>query len=239
MTKTTKKIKRRANKAFKKLTPFKGGKGQDKWLIFKVLPFKKNGFFLDLAATNGITNNNTYVLEKFFGWKGICVEPNPKFYQQLKKNRSSSIDCAVVSDKIETVEFRIDNGGNGGIIAEDTDNNLRTRSDELIRAEVISRQTITLTELLDRYNAPSVIDYFSLDVEGAEERVINGLDFEKYSFNSLTVERPTPTVNDILFSKGYLFVKNKRFDSFYVHESLKNNKRINCQQFEQIPPKEY
>ncbi len=41
-----------------------GQKGQDKWVINEVLNEKKNGFFLDLAATNGIELSNTFILEK-------------------------------------------------------------------------------------------------------------------------------------------------------------------------------
>jgi FkbM family methyltransferase len=239
LTAIIKKVKRRSRKAIKHLSPFKGGKGQDKWVILTALPFKKSGFFLDLAASNGITNNNTFVLEKKFGWNGICIEPNPIFFQKLKKNRNCIIDNSVVSDKNEVVNFRVDNGGNGGIVAEDTDNNSRTRSEELTNARIITLESTTLTQLLDKHNAPSIIDYFSLDVEGSEERIIRSFNFEKYRFNCLTIERPTPKVNQILFDKGYLFVKNRKFDSFYIHKSLSGNKKINYQSFEQIPPKEY
>ena len=41
-----------------------GGKDQDKWVSNELFNFKKNGFFIDLPATDGITDNNTYFLEK-------------------------------------------------------------------------------------------------------------------------------------------------------------------------------
>ena len=79
---------------------------------------QRKGFFLDLAAADGITSSNTHILEKLFGWDGICIEPNPTFLQKLKKTRNCIIDGSVISDKREKVSFRIDNGQLGGIVAE-------------------------------------------------------------------------------------------------------------------------
>ncbi len=96
-------------------------KGQDKWVIEEVLPGKEKGFFVDLAASDGIKLSNTYILEKYYTWTGICIEPNPYFYASLIKNRS----CLCVNDCIDSdekvVEFRFDNGELGGIISDDTE----------------------------------------------------------------------------------------------------------------------
>lgn len=225
------------NKVINSSDMFKGQKDQDKWVIQTVFPDKKEGFFLDIAAADGVTHSNTHVLEKQFGWKGICIEPNPDFFLNLKKIRNCITDNSVISDGHEKVRFRIDNGQLGGIVAEDTDNSERIRGGQLKTAVIISLKTKMLIEILDDYNAPPIIDYFSLDIEGAEERVISSFDFTKYQFNSITIERPTPLVNEALFDNGYVFVKNFSFDSFYVHSSVLFENHIECQPFEQIPPK--
>jgi FkbM family methyltransferase len=150
---------------------FKSQKKQDRWVLFEVLKFKKKGYFLELAAADGITHSNTYAMEKLFDWQGICIEPNPYFLEKLKKNRNCVLDDSIINDKEEIVSFRIDNGQLGGIVAEDTDNNVKIRREQLHNAEIIEKKSVTLTQLLDMYNAPKEIDYFSLDVEGSEERV--------------------------------------------------------------------
>jgi FkbM family methyltransferase len=237
--KSDKKPKGPSEGFWSRMNPFKGQKGQDKWVIFTVLPFKRRGFFLDLAAADGVLHSNTYALEKVFGWKGICVEPNPSFLETLKKKRKCIVDGSVVSNKRERVTFRADNGVLGGIVADDTDNSPRVRGDQLASAETMEFDAILLSDLLERHSAPSTIDYFSLDVEGCEERIISSIDFDKYKFLCLTIERPTPKVNEILFDNGYVFVKNYQFDSFYIHPSLKDKKRIVCEEFEQVPTKEW
>jgi hypothetical protein len=48
--------------------------------------------------------------------------------------------------------------------------------------------TITLTDLLDLANAPKIVDYISIDVEGSEIEVLQGLDFSKYDVRMLSIE---------------------------------------------------
>jgi FkbM family methyltransferase len=218
---------------------FLGQKSQDKWVVNEVFPGLTGGCFLDLAAANGILHSNTHVLETFLDWSGLCIEPNPTFFSELKVNRTCQLANIAISDKNEVVAFRIDNGQLGGVVAEDTDNSYSIRGDQLDTAEIIQLEAVNINDLLVKYNMPEYIEYFSLDVEGCEERVISTLNFEKYSFGCITVERPTPEVNRILLQKGYIFVKNYKYDSFYIHPKLQSNISLSCDLFSQIPPKDW
>ena len=176
-------------------------------------------------------------MEFFFNWKGICIEPNPYFFNKLKRNRRCILDDSIVNNKRELIKFRIDNGQLGGIVADDTDNNTQHRGEELLAAKFIEKRAKSLTDILDFHNAPLLIDYFSLDVEGSEERVVKGINFKKYVFKCITVERPTENVNNILFDNGYIFVKNYKYDTFYIHHSIKENIKIPFEEFSQVPQK--
>jgi len=156
-------------------------------LISKMFPLKRNGFFLDLAAADGITHSNTYVLEKIFGWSGICVEPNPLFLQRLVKTRNCIIDRSVVSNKREEITFRIDNRQLGGIVDVDTDNSFDVRGHQPANAITISLNAVLLNDLLELYDAPRVIDYFSLDAEGSEVLIIADIEKRNISPDSLKI----------------------------------------------------
>ena len=108
-----------------------------------------------------------------------------------------------------------------------------------LRHKIKSKRTRTLEKILVENNAPKVIDYLSLDVEGAETEILRYFNFNKYTFLCLTVERPTPELNNLLFSNDYVFVKNFKVDSFYVHKSLKNVDNIKKENFFQLPPKSW
>ena len=64
----------------------------------KELKSKKNGFFVEFGATDGVSGSNTYLLEKEFGFKGILAEPNPK----QRKNISKERDVIIVEECVWT-----------------------------------------------------------------------------------------------------------------------------------------
>ena len=215
-------------------------KGQDYWVINDVFFGKKDGFFLEMGATNGIYVSNTLVLERDYGWGGICIEPAPQDFIDLEKNRSCTCVNKCVDETEGEVEFLLA-GEVGGIIDAETDNSYEKRKDKIDdmkkEGKVVKIETVTLDSLLDECKAPAVIDYFSLDVEGAETRVMRQFNFDKYIFSALTIERPTPELNQLLFKNGYVFVKNAHFDTFYVHESLETFDKVKKGKFKQVPAK--
>lgn len=50
---------------------------------------KKNGTFLDIAAGDPIFINNTYLLEKEYGWTGISVEIDSKYTEAWNTKRKT------------------------------------------------------------------------------------------------------------------------------------------------------
>ncbi len=103
-------------------------------------------------------------------------------------------------------------------------------------------KTKSLETVLDENNAPKIIDYLSLDVEGSETRILSNFNFSKYIFLAMTIERPTPKLNQILFENNYVFVQNSKlmpYDSFYVHRSISSFNSIKKEPFSQVPPKDW
>jgi hypothetical protein len=43
--------------------------------VLTQLGFKRNGYFAEFGATNGLELSNSYLLERQFGWSGILAEP--------------------------------------------------------------------------------------------------------------------------------------------------------------------
>lgn len=190
--------------------------GQDYWVFGEVFNEKTNGFFLDIGAYNGYSISNTYILEKRYGWNGFCIEANPLNFEILKQNRRVQCYNLVLDSSERIVKFSL-SGPNSGITSDNilNDNHYATES------EIIEVKTKRLDSFLVENNAPHIIDYLSIDIEGAEERVLESFPFDKYIFNSITIERPTELIMSLLEINGYLLIKRiPKLDCFYIHKSF-------------------
>ena len=122
-------------------------------------------FYVDLAANHPIEASTTYDLEQL-GWRGLCIEPNPQYVNLLRQQRKCSVLPHVVDSTEHAVTFQLD-GTMGGIADGRFDNRAHTGK------EVQRLSTRTLHSILREASAPRVIDFLSLDVEGAETAVLS------------------------------------------------------------------
>jgi hypothetical protein len=107
----------------------------------------------------------------------------------------------------------------GGIIAGDTDN--QDDRPEIERGAVVRMAARSLHSILRSENAPRTIDYLSIDVEGAEDRILVGFPFDDYVFNCMTVERPKDRLREVLMQSGYKVIREvPGLDVFYIHGSF-------------------
>lgn len=73
---------------------------QDKFVL-NVLKKKRSGTFLELGANHPIDINNTYTLEKEFGWKGIMIEYDEKYLKDYKEHREGSVHLIADATKVD------------------------------------------------------------------------------------------------------------------------------------------
>ena len=192
--------------------------GQDVWVFGEAFNGMRDGYFLEIGSDDGISLNNTFLLEKRYRWRGLCIEANPMAYQDLVKVRRATCLNACVDSTEREVDF-VQRDQLSGILADDTDN--RRTEGNAATADVIQLKTRRLAEILGAENAPREIDYLSIDVEGAEERVLLEFPFDEYRFRCMTVERPAPRLREVLAGNGYLSVKEiPGLDVFYIHRSF-------------------
>jgi len=182
---------------------------------------KSNGFFVEFGATNGVDLSNTHLLEKEFGWSGILAEPARIWHQDLANSRSCHIERKCVwSASGSTVIF------NEASYPELSTISSFSSSDQYSGTRRFGKtyevETISLTDLLEKYAAPKKIDYLSIDTEGSEFEILSTFDFEKYEFGVITCEHNfTPirdSVHDLLVSKGYVrkFQELSQHDDWFV-----------------------
>jgi len=194
--------------------------GQDLWVL-KQHRFKRGGFFVDFGATNGILLSNSYLLEKYYAWTGLCAEPNPIFFAELKRNRQCTISNTCIGGKTgEKVEFLFA-GVLGGMMQHINNDHLAsTRKNYASNRQSISQlETISLHDFLRQHNAPQKIDYLSIDTEGSELEILQAFPFEQWDITVLTIEHnfvePERTkVRDLMHKNGYS-VEEHDWDDWY------------------------
>lgn len=83
---------------------------QDYWVDLLFFKGRRNGIFVDVGAAGGFDINNTYYFEKHLEWKGICIEPIPKQYNNLRSTRKCLCYNACCYDKPQIVDFTYTEG---------------------------------------------------------------------------------------------------------------------------------
>jgi FkbM family methyltransferase len=192
---------------------------QDVWVLEQT-GFKRDGFFVEFGATNGILLSNTYLLESAYDWSGICAEPNPEFYAQLQRNRSCivSSDC-IAGETGKTVEFIAADEFGGFAEYADHDMHADKRQAYAESGKVLELTTISLHDFLKKSKAPKTIDYLSIDTEGSEYEILASFPFEKWDIRLITVEHNfTPMrdkIFDLLTEQGYVRTE-MQWDDWYA-----------------------
>lgn len=195
---------------------YQGQIGADKWVV-EFFNGKKNGFFVEAGAGDGIKFSNTYVLEKDLGWTGICIEPNSMF-AELPNNRKCQCVPYVLGGERKHVTF-VDRGYHSSVI-EPGVSVLKT----------IKTCSIPLGEVLEQFKAPYLIDYLSLDTEGSEYDILRTFPFKKHKFMLISVEhnnqfRLDPTdqqrqnsIRWLLDDNGYKLDRTVEQDDWFVFQ---------------------
>lgn len=189
-------------------------------IVSALLRRKRNGYFIDLAANDAVKISNTYALETHYDWDGLCIEPNPQYWMGLSYRKCHVVGAVIGASNMEEIQFKYPNrfGPKGGIVGEKFDNKEASKF-----GEDRPRYTVTLRDVFQRFGTPKVIDYLSLDVEGAEEFIMQSFPFDEYQFAVLTVERPSETLKSLLEKNGYMFLKLLKRNSgetIWIHRSM-------------------
>ena len=185
--------------------------GQDVWVMEQALPDLRGGFFVDAGAFDGIRYSNTLLLARERAWRGVCIEAAPVAAANLRAARP---DASVVAVALGGAygERRFD--ASRGVLSR-----FSTEAGDVV-------PVVPLADVLAAARAPEVIDYLSVDIEGAEAEVLLPfLGTAAYAFRCATIEvtcsRPERAALEAsLAAHGYEIIGRFFSDWFVVHRGL-------------------
>jgi FkbM family methyltransferase len=191
-------------------------------MLWRALGGVRNGFYIDVGAA---WPDEHSVTKLFYlnGWRGINIEPNPKFNQMLIGQRSEDINLKVaLSDHEGRVMIKII-----------SDTGLSTISQEIAKMHrqngwVTQEEEVRLTTLAsvckEFVKPDQQIHFLKVDVEGLEEAVLRGNDWVTFRPWVVLVEATLPMGQvesyegwePLLLNAEYVFVYADGLNRFYV-----------------------
>ena len=202
---------------------------QDETIYNMFFKDKKDGFFLEIGADDGIRFSNCNFFEETLGWNGIAVEARDNAFEDLKKNRNCICEKAILSDVEEVTDFQSISGyglGLSGIISKYDPRHLEVINKGVQHKdnkghEIIQVETTLLSKLLEKHNVTK-IDFLSIDTEGSELAILKTIDFNKIFIDVITIEDNynNPELLDFFKKRNYRLVKTIKCDKIF---KLNNN----------------
>ena len=146
---------------------------------------KNNGFYVDVGAHHPIQRNNTHLLFKK-GWQGINIDVNQFSIDLFNFLRPNDLNLQVaVSDKEGEISF----------FYQKKFSQLNTTDKEIAKENFQGKfqekkvKCQTIQNILDNSKYKNKkIDFLNIDVEGAEMKVLNTLNFKIYDPSLICIE---------------------------------------------------
>ncbi|MCV6584950.1 MAG: FkbM family methyltransferase [Marinibacterium sp.] len=191
-------------------------------MLWRALGNLQAGFYIDVGAWSPDHDSVTKLFYKA-GWCGINVEPLPRMLAQLRKARPNDTNLGVALSDAEGAQSLFNIGDSG----------LSTLSEDLADSaegafgarEEISVPVTTLAQIWDDHVPEGQpVHFLKIDVEGLEERVIRGADWERHRPWIVVVEATVPMTQipnheawePALLEAGYGFVWFDGLNRYYV-----------------------
>lgn len=209
------------------MNKYHGQFGQDKFLNENIFKGKRNGFFVDIGANDGITISNTLFFERELDWKGICFEPLKEAFQNLSANRKSVNINGCASSRDGKDSF-ISVTGYAEMLS-----GLKSKYDsrhfERLNKEVqkyggaieeIEIECYDVNRVLKENNIRD-IDFISIDTEGSEFDILNAIDFSYFNITAITVENnyKDNKLKTFLHSKNFKHIKTLKSDEVFLNHN--------------------
>lgn len=142
----------------------------------------KNGVrsFIDIGANDGVLFSNTYKFAKQ-GANGICIEPSPSSFRKLKLNH-------LLHTRVKCIQTAISDKSGYLYLKEDGYEQTLSRVYDKYIPKSHKVPRLSFDEILTRYSNFLEVDLLSIDVEGHEKEVLEGLKNNQFNAKIIILE---------------------------------------------------
>lgn len=190
--------------------------GEDK-LVEQLLPNGVNSF-IDIGANDGVLFSNTYKFAKN-GALGLCVEPSPSAYKKLLLNH-------LFNKRVSCINSAISNANGKVLLQEDGYESTLSKIVSERKDGSFNIPCIKFDELLKSYPNFINVDLVSIDVEGHEIEVLQGLTNQNFNSKIIIIESDKLEI-DVLYKlkclDNYNPVVSNGINTFYLNKNKNFN----------------
>ena len=185
----------------------------------------KDPNYLDIGAHHPININNTYLFYTK-GFNGVCIEPDPILFNEIKKKRKRDVclNIGIGTQNKNSADFYVMSSKSLSTfskqVAENYQNNENQKIEKVIK---IPLKEINQVIKDNFYKYPNFV---SLDVEGMEIDILNNFNFSEYAPEIFCIETLTYSennkeqkifaINKILEANGYFIYADTYINTIYV-----------------------
>lgn len=177
-----------------------------------------DGTFVEVGAFNCYNWSNTFMLVEL-GWSGLYIEPHPEYFskcvERYKDHPRIKLLNLAIGSRVEVVKLFL--GGSLTTIKEEavkTYNQIDwSQSSGLDLNKFIECGVEKLDNILDSFGLAPGFEVLIIDVEGAEQDVMEGFTLEKWKPKLVVVEAHEQLPEKSLNWKGAMF------DRYFVEEN--------------------
>lgn len=194
-------------------------------ILNRLFPTKRSGFYVDVGAGHPKYENDLFAFYQR-GWSGINVEPNEHFLDLHRQIRPRDRNLGLILSDVSSGPMTYYQIANSGL---STCDDLQARAHEAHGHKTLRRRVAvdTLADILAEADVP-LIDVLKVDVEGFEERVLSGNDWERFRPSVVLVEATFPesqqrrstSIRGFMEQRGYRHVLFDGLNDFYLERSF-------------------
>ena len=180
-------------------------------LAWEFLGKSDQGYYVEVGANDPVFRSQTYFLEQR-GWTGILVEPLPNLCQALRAKRPRSIVCQAGAGSPSSPPKAILKQTRN-----DAWSHIKGHTDDSDVVAEIEVEMRTLESILEEHHAPQ-IDLLSIDTEGMEIDVLDGLNLETRRPRLILVEDHMDHLELYFYlrRRGYRLAKRTGANNWWV-----------------------
>lgn len=203
---------------------------QSKWICDvynEYLPFKKNGLIVEIGVGHTLKNVDSIIPENLgkldrcgsnsadlidLGWNAIFIEPVKEYCDEVMISHKNNIE------RIKLINVAASNCEEEVYIAIGDKLSSKTSSSKIYNWIGRKIKTKRTSDILTESFCEQEIDIMSIDVEGYEAKVLQGLNFELHSPKILIVETNITTPDEVesIIPNYYVRVKGDELNTVWV-----------------------